>query len=147
MSLDITDVRVMRLKNPKTKIVGFATLTFNNVLVVEDWKIIEGRNGLFVTGPSKKTNDNENPYRDIVKLITKESNQAMQQVVIAKFKQDGGGAAAGGGRQTSSVREQYGDYMQSDALPSPDSDVPPPSDDDNRYVEQDSSDEQGGWFS
>lgn len=120
MSLDITDVRVTRLKNPKSKIVGFATITFNEVLVVEDWKIINGANGLFVGSPSKPTPGAENPYRDTVKFITKESNQAMQAVVIAAYNGESAGGSLGGS-STSSVRDTHGQYM--------DSDVPPPEDD------------------
>lgn len=138
MSLDITDVRVTRLKNPKSKIVGFATLTFNEVLVVEDWKIINGSNGLFVTGPSKKVEGQDNPYRDIVKLITRDSNQSMQRAVIAAYEGNGGAPAqASGGSAKSGVRAQYGEYM--------DSDVPPPGDGDNPHMEEEESDGPN-WF-
>lgn len=145
MSLDITDVRVVRLNSPKSKIVGFATITFNDVLVVEDWKIINGANGLFVTGPSKKVEGEENSYRDTVKLVSKDANAAMQRAVIAAYeKVDGSSskpaakpAAKASGKPAppqTNVRKQYGEYMD---------DVPAPSDADHRPLEEEDGPD---WF-
>jgi len=104
MSLSITDVRIFKLNNPKSKLLGFATITFNDVLVVEDWKIFNGSKGLFVASPSKKTDDTENPYRDTVKIIETEANQAMQKAVLSYWNGDSVSAQP-------SVKKQYEEQM------------------------------------
>lgn len=152
MSLNITDVRVQPLRNPKTKIIGFATVTLNGVLVIEDWKIIRKNDGdLFVAGPSKKTNDPERPWRDTVKIVNREANQAFQAAVLAAWNGNSPSRSSG-----SSIQQQYGQYMDSGpatqaAPPTPAQqpqgefqfETPPPPTDADR---EDAPDGAAAWF-
>lgn len=52
--MEITEVRVILKDSPDKKLKAYATVTFDNVFVVRDIKVIEGGTGLFIAMPSRK---------------------------------------------------------------------------------------------
>ncbi len=52
--MEITEVRVILKDSPDKKLKAYATVTFDNVFVVRDIKVIEGSAGLFIAMPSRK---------------------------------------------------------------------------------------------
>lgn len=52
--MEITEVRISRRTQGDGKLKGYAAVTFDDVFVVRDLKIIEGKKGLFVAMPSQK---------------------------------------------------------------------------------------------
>ncbi|MDD5109258.1 MAG: septation protein SpoVG family protein [Candidatus Omnitrophica bacterium] len=52
--MEITEVRVILKDSPDKKLKAYATVTFDNVFVVRDIKVIEGTAGLFIAMPSRK---------------------------------------------------------------------------------------------
>ncbi len=52
--MEITEVRVILKDSPDKKLKAYATVTFDNVFVVRDIKVIEGSSGLFIAMPSRK---------------------------------------------------------------------------------------------
>lgn len=52
--MEITEVKVNLVSTGDSKLKAFVTVTFDNVFVVRDLKIIEGKKGLFVAMPSVK---------------------------------------------------------------------------------------------
>lgn len=52
--MEITEVRISRRTEEEGKLKGYAAVTFDDVFVVRDLKIIEGKKGLFVAMPSQK---------------------------------------------------------------------------------------------
>jgi len=52
--MEITEVRVILKDSPDKKLKAYATVTFDNVFVVRDIKVIEGAAGLFIAMPSRK---------------------------------------------------------------------------------------------
>ncbi|MCX5706543.1 MAG: septation protein SpoVG family protein [Candidatus Omnitrophica bacterium] len=52
--MEITEVRVALKDSPDKKLKGYATVTFDNVFVVRNIKIIEGTSGVFIAMPSRK---------------------------------------------------------------------------------------------
>jgi len=52
--VEITEVRVILKDSPDKKLKAYATVTFDNVFVVRDIKVIEGTAGLFIAMPSRK---------------------------------------------------------------------------------------------
>jgi len=57
--LEITAVRIVLADRATSDdlILGFATLEFNDVLVIRDLRLLEGRRRIFVAMPSKKIGD------------------------------------------------------------------------------------------
>jgi DNA-binding cell septation regulator SpoVG len=61
------DVRVNKIQNPKTALVGFATLVIEDAIEIKGFKIFSGKSGLFCKNPSEKqTKDGEEKYFDTV---------------------------------------------------------------------------------
>lgn len=52
--MEITEVRVILKDSPDKKLKAYATVTFDNVFVVRDIKVIESSAGLFIAMPSRK---------------------------------------------------------------------------------------------
>ena len=52
--MEITEVRVVLKDSPDKKLKAYATVTFDNVFVVRNIKVIEGTTGLFIAMPSRK---------------------------------------------------------------------------------------------
>ncbi len=52
--MEITEVRVILKDSPDKKLKAYATVTFENVFVVRNIKVIEGTTGLFIAMPSRK---------------------------------------------------------------------------------------------
>ena len=55
--MNITEIRIKLVHDPRDKLRGFASITIDDALVIRDLKIIEGAKGLFVAMPSRKLQD------------------------------------------------------------------------------------------
>ena len=52
--MEITEVRIFPKEGANNKLRAYATITIDNVFVVRNIKIIEGKTGLFIAMPSRK---------------------------------------------------------------------------------------------
>ena len=52
--MDISDVRVKLVRDPGERLKAVCTVTFDELFVVRDVKVVDGANGLFVAMPSQK---------------------------------------------------------------------------------------------
>jgi stage V sporulation protein G len=89
--MEITDVRIRRLKNDG-KMKAVVSVTFENLFVVHDIKIIEGQSGLFVAMPSRKVGEAD--YRDIAHPIHSEMRKKLEDTIFSAYelaKSDGDG--------------------------------------------------------
>ena len=80
--IEITEVRIRKIKT-NNRIVALATIVIDNCFVVNDIKVLEGENGLFIGMPSRKTPSGE--YRDIAYPINKETRQLIQNAIIEEY--------------------------------------------------------------
>jgi stage V sporulation protein G len=55
--MEITEVKIFLKEGQDKKLKAYATLTFDNIFVVRNVKVIEGTKGLFVAMPSRKLKD------------------------------------------------------------------------------------------
>lgn len=80
--MKITDVRI-RLKEEE-KLKGIASITIDECFVVHDVKIINGKDGLFISMPCKKTAEGE--HRDIAHPIKTETREEIKAVVLDAYQ-------------------------------------------------------------
>ncbi|MCL2044301.1 MAG: septation regulator SpoVG [Treponema sp.] len=80
--MEITDIRVRKVAG-EGKLKAYVTITFDNCFVVHNVKIIEGKTGVFIAMPSRKTRAGE--YKDVVHPITPEFRTEMQQKILDKY--------------------------------------------------------------
>ncbi len=79
--MEITEVRVFPFQG-NSNFKAYASLTFDDQVVVRGIKIVEGRNGLFVAMPSRRGKDD---YYDIFFPITAEMREKIQEKVIEAY--------------------------------------------------------------
>ncbi|MBP3345079.1 MAG: septation regulator SpoVG [Clostridia bacterium] len=79
--MKITDVRI-RLKEEE-KLKGIASITIDECFVVHDVKIINGKDGLFISMPSKKKADGE--HTDIAHPIKTETREEIKTAVLDAY--------------------------------------------------------------
>lgn len=82
--MKITDIRI-RMLEPNNKMKAIVSVTFDDVFVVHDIKIIEGTNGLFVAMPSRKGSDGE--YRDVAHPISVELRKVIHDSIMSEYNQ------------------------------------------------------------
>ena len=82
--MQITDIGVRKLtKEGKMKAV--VSVTFDDVFVVHDIKVIDGDKGLFIAMPSRRAGDGE--YRDIAHPINSDMRDRLQSEILAKYEE------------------------------------------------------------
>ena len=78
------DVRVRPI-TPKGNLMGYASVNINGAFAVDSIKVVNGKNGLFVSMPSQKGADGQ--YREICFPITKEFRQQLNEAIVAGYHQ------------------------------------------------------------
>lgn len=82
--MQITDVRVRKITS-QNRMKAIASVTFDDVFVVHDIKVIESEKGLFIAMPSRKTPNGE--FKDIAHPINTETREEIQAAIIAKYNE------------------------------------------------------------
>jgi stage V sporulation protein G len=80
--MEITDIRVRKVAG-EGKLKAYVTVTFDDCFVVHNVKIIEGKSGVFIAMPSRKTRAGE--YKDVAHPIHPEFRAAMQQKILDRY--------------------------------------------------------------
>ena len=80
--MEITDIRVRKI-DAEGKMKAIVSVTFDDMFVVHDMKVIEGQNGLFIAMPSRKTPNGE--YKDIAHPINPQTREELQNQIIEAY--------------------------------------------------------------
>lgn len=80
--MDVSELRIRKVTGD-SKLRAYVTVTFDGCFVVHNVKIIEGKTGLFIAMPSKKTANGE--YKDIAHPISPEFRTALQKRILAEY--------------------------------------------------------------
>ena len=90
--LHVTEVRIHKVKEPKedSPLKAFATVTYGSDaeakdLAVSGYRILEGKNGMFVS-PSQHADGKGNYYDDVITL-TRELRDEVQTKVLESYNQ------------------------------------------------------------
>ena len=84
IALEITEIKVKTIPEGN-KMKAVASVTFDNVFVVHDIKVIEGSNKLFVAMPSRKTPDGQ--FKDIAHPITSDLRCLLEEKILEKYNE------------------------------------------------------------
>lgn len=80
--MEITEVKVFPVDEEKLK--AFVSIVFDRCFMVNDIKIIQGRDGLFISMPSRKKKNGE--FKDVAHPLNNETRQMIEQVVVAEYE-------------------------------------------------------------
>ncbi|MEF9863362.1 MAG: septation regulator SpoVG [Christensenellaceae bacterium] len=81
--MNITDIRIRKI-NATGKMKAIVSVTFDDMFVIHDMKIIEGATGLFIAMPSRKTPSGE--YKDIAHPINSDTREMIQQIILKEYE-------------------------------------------------------------
>ncbi len=91
--MQITDIRVRRVSS-EGKLKAYVTVTFDDCFVVHNVKVIEGKSGIFIAMPSRKTKTGE--YKDVAHPINSDfRNELQEKILMAYDTQPDDGASDG----------------------------------------------------
>lgn len=80
--MELTDVRISLVNEEKLK--AFVNITIDDCFIVRDLKIINGKNGLFVSMPSRRRKDGT--FRDIAHPLNNETREMMEQRILSEYE-------------------------------------------------------------
>ena len=80
--MQITEIRIRKVA-AEGKLKAYVTVTFDNCFVVHNVKIIEGKTGLFIAMPSRKTSAGD--YNDVAHPISPEFRTELQDKILAEY--------------------------------------------------------------
>lgn len=82
--LNITNVKVVKISE-KNRMKAVASITIDDCFVVNDIKVLEGENGLYISMPSRKTLNGD--FKDVAHPINSETRNLIQESIINKYTQ------------------------------------------------------------
>jgi stage V sporulation protein G len=85
--MEITDIRVRKVAG-EGKLKAYVTITFDDCFVVHNVKIIEGKSGIFIAMPSRKTRAGE--YKDVAHPIQPEFRAELQRRILDRYDSGSG---------------------------------------------------------
>lgn len=84
--MNITEVRIQLLKKPAGKLFAFASITFDNALVIKDFQIFSSVKGYFVGMPSRKLPDGT--WKETVFPIDTSLAESITGTVLRAFEDE-----------------------------------------------------------
>lgn len=103
--MEITEVNVFLAGEPKLK--AFVSLVFDGCFMINDVKVIDGRNGLFVSMPSRRKKSGQ--FKDVAHPLNQRTRDWIEEAILDEYRRvseeqpqctstgtkvDGGGSAA-----------------------------------------------------
>ena len=79
--MEITEVKVFPIQEEKLK--AFVSVVFDHCFMINDIKIIQGRDGLFISMPSRKKKNGE--FKDVAHPLNNETRRMIEDKVLAEY--------------------------------------------------------------
>jgi stage V sporulation protein G len=108
--MEITEVKVFPIQEEKLR--AFVSIVFDHCFMVNDIKIIQGRDGLFISMPSRKKKNGE--FKDVAHPLNNETRRMIEEKVLAEYDralQDRGEPPAERGERALRVSAVDGEAM------------------------------------
>ena len=80
--VEITEVRVFPVHEEKLK--AFVSVVFDRCFMVNDIKVIQGRDGLFISMPRRKKKNGE--FKDVAHPLNNETRRWVEDRVLAEYR-------------------------------------------------------------
>ncbi len=80
--MQITDIKVFPLGEDKLK--AFVSIVFDECFMVNDIKVIQGKDGLFISMPSRRKRSGK--FKDIAHPLNNETRSAIESQILARYE-------------------------------------------------------------
>ena len=84
--MKITDIKIRLVTKENDRLKAVASVVFDECFVLHDIKIIDGKLGLFIAMPSRKTPDGE--YKDIAHPIKQETREEIIKAILSAYAEE-----------------------------------------------------------
>lgn len=102
--MEITEVKVFPIQEEKLK--AFVSIVFDHCFMVNDIKIIQGKDGLFISMPSRKKKNGE--FKDVAHPLNNETRRTIEDRILTEYDrvlQERGEAPVDRGERASRMAE------------------------------------------
>ena len=82
LDVEITDVRVFPVRDEK--VCAFVSIVFDQCFMVNDIKVIQGKDGLFVSMPSRKRKSGE--FKDVAHPLNSETRKWVENRILGAYR-------------------------------------------------------------
>jgi len=79
--MEITEVRVFPVHEEKLK--AFVSIVFDHCFMVNDLKVIQGKDSLFLSMPSRRKKNGE--YKDVAHPLNNETRRRLEERVLGEY--------------------------------------------------------------
>lgn len=103
--MEITDVRVFPVEDEKLR--AYVSVVLDRCFMVNDIKVIQGREGLFISMPSRKKRNGE--FKDVAHPLNQETRRSFEERILSEYRARVEGEAvppSQGGRESQSDQDQ-----------------------------------------
>jgi stage V sporulation protein G len=80
--MEITEVKIFPIRDKKLR--AFVSIVLDGSFMVNDIKVINGQDGLFISMPSRRKKSGR--FKDIAHPLNQETRQAMEERIIAEYR-------------------------------------------------------------
>jgi stage V sporulation protein G len=80
--MEITEVKVFPIQEEKLK--AFVSVVFDQCFMINDIKIIQGRDGLFISMPSRKKKNGE--FKDVAHPLNNETRRMIEEKILGEYE-------------------------------------------------------------
>ena len=80
--MDITEVKVFPVREEKLK--AFVSIVFDGCFMVNDIKVIRGKDGLFISMPSRKKKNGE--FKDVAHPLNNDTRRRIEQQILDEYE-------------------------------------------------------------
>ena len=82
--MKITSVDVRKIEKEGSRMKGIATVVVDDCFAIHDFRIIDGRDGLFIAMPSRKTPSGD--YKDVAHPINSEVRAMFEEAIFGAYE-------------------------------------------------------------
>lgn len=80
--MQVTNVKVKKI-NTTMRAKGIASVVLDDCICINDIKIIEGKNGVFIAMPSRRQSDGT--FKDIAHPVNNETREKISEAILAEY--------------------------------------------------------------
>ncbi len=80
--MEVTEIKVFPIDEEKLK--AFVSIVIDNCFMVNDIKVIKGRDGLFISMPSRRKKNGK--FKDVAHPLNNETRQMIERLILADYE-------------------------------------------------------------
>lgn len=92
--MHITEVKVFPVDEEKLR--AFVSIVFDNCFMVNDIKVIQGKDGLFISMPSRKKRNGK--FKDVAHPLNNETRKMLEEKILSEYDRVLSGQSSGEAR-------------------------------------------------